>query len=887
MAVVMLAYNSGKYIQKALDSIIDQSLDFRDIQIIVVNDASNDNTKSVVEEYIKEYPKNITLINNDENRGPAYSRNVGLQNVNAEFVNFLDSDDCISRNAFEKAYLFLKNHEEIDIASIPIYYFGIKNRPHNLNFKFSKTQVINLDEHPEYIQLSGPSSFFRFERLKHYRFNENLRVSEDPLLINQMLIDNPNIGFINGAKYYYRQDTLQNSLIATSTSHKSYFTSRVDNYFIGLINYAINKKGYVPKFIQHILMYDLQWIVEIRFIHLLLSQSEIDELYDKIFFILKYIDSDVIYHQLSLPIELKHHLALLKDHGTAYRLNKDNFQEDFNLNTVYIDNYEFLDKDKIYISGVLTNFLRSTDVYAIADGKIYNTNKLNFTQRRNFSLDFDYGYNHSFDVVLPVKPGMEISFKTNASNLLIDYNQTSRLSGTSRYRFSKDYLSIDCRNHIQIIEKTITKGVKLELSVLKQILKEKKQGWRTGILLRILYFMFYFYFRNKHIWIFMDLPNSSGDNGYFLFKKAIKSDKLKNIKKYYVFSKSKNLHETFSEQENKYVASSKFMKARTLSGFITPNEEFERLKKIGNVLQYKSIKHRLYLLFADYIIASHPDNGIIYPFWGNYHHLSGLARSKTIFLQHGVTKDDISYWFNRYDKRIGLIVTVSDLEKESFLNPKYGYDESCIKVLGFPRLDFLEKGEDKKEIVLMPSWRRQHSQLSEDEFIQTDYFKSINELMNNEYLIKFLKSKGYRLIFKPHRNVLKFIDSFDIPDEAELGSEMSYNEIFNHASMMITDYSSVAFDFAYLKKPLIYYHHDDDYHFNLDDSYFKYDTMGFGPVATQIDELKDEIIRLVENDCQMDEKYIKRVDDFFKYTDKNNSKRVIDKILEFDEMFYY
>ena len=79
MAVVIPAYNSAKYIQKALDSIINQSLDFRDIQIIVVNDASNDSTKSVVEEYIKEYPKNITLINNDENRGPAYSRNVGLK----------------------------------------------------------------------------------------------------------------------------------------------------------------------------------------------------------------------------------------------------------------------------------------------------------------------------------------------------------------------------------------------------------------------------------------------------------------------------------------------------------------------------------------------------------------------------------------------------------------------------------------------------------------------------------------------------------------------------------------------------------------------------------------------------------------------------------------
>ena len=263
MAVVMPAYNTGKYISKALDSIINQSLDFKNIQVIIVNDASCDNTAQIAEKYQRKYPKNITVINNESNQGPGYSRNIGLTYVDAEFVNFLDSDDYISKHAFKKAYIFLKNHPEVDIASIPIYYFGVKKGPHNLNFKFDKTQVVDLEEHPEFIQLSGPSSFFRYEKLKDYSFNELLRVSEDPLLINQMLIDNPKIGFLHGVKYHYRQNALQNSLIATSTSFKSYFTTRIDHYFIRLLNYALDKRGNVPKFIQHVLMYDLQWICEI------------------------------------------------------------------------------------------------------------------------------------------------------------------------------------------------------------------------------------------------------------------------------------------------------------------------------------------------------------------------------------------------------------------------------------------------------------------------------------------------------------------------------------------------------------------------------------------------------------------------------------------------
>ena len=136
-------------------------------------------------------------------------------------------------------------------------------------------------------------------------------------------------------------------------------------------------------------------------------------------------------------------------------------------------------------------------------------------------------------------------------------------------------------------------------------------------------------------------------------------------------------------------------------------------------------------------------------------------------------------------------------------------------------------------------------------------------------------------------DVVKFINAFNIPQEVQLGNDISYNEIFNHASLMITDYSSVAFDFAYLKKPLIYYHSDNDYHFDVDKSYFKYDTMGFGPVCKTHDALKAEIINSIENKCQMEEKYIKRVDGFFKYIDKNNSERVIDAILDFDKTFYY
>ena len=190
----MAAYNSENYISSAIESIINQSLDFkRNIQIIIIDDSSTDHTANVGRYYQEEYPENILFLRNDKNYGPAYSRNRGLGHAQGEFINFLDSDDYITEYAFSQALELFKKHDEIDIVSMPIYYFGSRQGEHPLNYKFHKTQVINLNEKPEYPQLSGASSFFRSSKLKDYKFEESLQISEDPLLINHMLLDNPNI----------------------------------------------------------------------------------------------------------------------------------------------------------------------------------------------------------------------------------------------------------------------------------------------------------------------------------------------------------------------------------------------------------------------------------------------------------------------------------------------------------------------------------------------------------------------------------------------------------------------------------------------------------------------------------------------------------------------
>jgi CDP-glycerol glycerophosphotransferase (TagB/SpsB family) len=234
-----------------------------------------------------------------------------------------------------------------------------------------------------------------------------------------------------------------------------------------------------------------------------------------------------------------------------------------------------------------------------------------------------------------------------------------------------------------------------------------------------------------------------------------------------------------------------------------------------------------------------------------------------------------------------LILTSARTEYDSFFSPdsQYNYNDSIVQLLGLPRHDFREKLEDRKEIVVMPSWRRSLEHLNEEQFKNSEFYMAYNSLLTNEKLIEFLDARGYTLIFKPHHNLNTHLHLFERHPLVEFdnsspdGNVHTYNEIFNHSSLLITDYSSAVFDFAYIKKPILYYHSVEDYHFDIENSFFDYEKMGFGEIAKSLEGLVNLIMNYVNCNCEMKDKYKKRVDDFFEYHDKNNCKRVYEFIL--------
>ena len=432
-------------------------------------------------------------------------------------------------------------------------------------------------------------------------------------------------------------------------------------------------------------------------------------------------------------------------------------------------------------------------------------------------------------------------------NLPITFEKHARLSTSSNYLIKDNNIVVFKDNSFYLTSYSFIKMLKLEYKCLMKIYDDKGPYYTSALAFRLIYLILYPFLRNKKIWLFMDRRNAADDNGEQLFKYAL--SRKDNVKKYF----------TVSEDSKDY---------SRLAG------------KYKNVLPFYSIKQRLIYLFADKIISSHPDENILNPFYAKNGDLySGLITSEKYFLQHGVTKDNISKWIRKYDKDLSLILTVSPLERKSFLGEDYNYSPEIIQTLGFPRFDNLENNNLKKQILIMPSWR-EYLQKSEFVLKNSRYFKGLNDLLNNEELIGYAKNRGYKIIFKPHPNLAKFIHLFDLDESIIADDKKSYQDLFNESELLITDYSSVAFDFSYLKKPVIYYQYSDDYNFDLSESYFDYKTMGFGEVIKKEDDLIKLIKGYLDNNCEMKEVYKKRVDNFYKYNDQNNSKRVYNWIYE-------
>ncbi|WGK69965.1 glycosyltransferase family 2 protein [Candidatus Haliotispira prima] len=151
VSIIIPVYNVERYLRECLESVINQTLE--QIQIIIVNDASPDNSWKIIEEYKNRNPK-IEVLTHEQNLGANESRNTGLSAVKGQYIFFLDNDDTISLDACEKLYNIAVQHDA-DIVGCPIRRTDISNT------ETLRTDYFNNKEIREYIGEDIYQAYFR------------------------------------------------------------------------------------------------------------------------------------------------------------------------------------------------------------------------------------------------------------------------------------------------------------------------------------------------------------------------------------------------------------------------------------------------------------------------------------------------------------------------------------------------------------------------------------------------------------------------------------------------------------------------------------------------------------------------------------------------------
>lgn len=325
--------------------------------------------------------------------------------------------------------------------------------------------------------------------------------------------------------------------------------------------------------------------------------------------------------------------------------------------------------------------------------------------------------------------------------------------------------------------------------------------------------------------------------------------------------------------------------------------DFEKMKQYGRVVDFNSDEYKRLFLRADALVSSSADGPVINPFGSGRKWLSDLIACKFVFLQHGVIKDDLSDWLRKTSKDIALFVTSAPRERESILQGAYGYGEDEVLLSGLPRHDellaeaasFSRTGEGL--VCIMPTWRKSlagkvvagsdiHEPL--EGFEKTAFFRFYQALIADARLNDALRANGYRARFVLHPSLEQESFRFEGTDAVEIAKGCDYRRMFLDADLVVTDYSSAVFDFALLRKPIVYAQFDKEEFYAghlYSEGYFSYEEDGFGPMCGDLDSTVDAIIAALESGCEMAPEYRRRADEFFFEPDRPRCEIVCDAVL--------
>lgn len=222
VSIIIPFYNSREYLNKCLESVINQTL--KEVEVLLIDDASSDNSFEIAKTFA-EKDNRIKLIKNKKNSGQGYSRNLGIEIAQGEYIAFLDSDDWIEPEIYEKLYNRAKE-TDADIIKCQFYHVHDQKeekyrytnliKDYDKVYKYSDTPLVLLGQSISFVWNGMyKKSFLQAKKLK---FN-NTKQSEDALFHWQTTIEAEKLVFMEDYLYYYNKN---NAFSETTKIKKRY-----------------------------------------------------------------------------------------------------------------------------------------------------------------------------------------------------------------------------------------------------------------------------------------------------------------------------------------------------------------------------------------------------------------------------------------------------------------------------------------------------------------------------------------------------------------------------------------------------------------------------------------------------------------------------------------
>ena len=301
--------------------------------------------------------------------------------------------------------------------------------------------------------------------------------------------------------------------------------------------------------------------------------------------------------------------------------------------------------------------------------------------------------------------------------------------------------------------------------------------------------------------------------------------------------------------------------------------DWPRLQAEGfRLIPFGGMEHKTLFLLAKNLISSQMDR-YVYSFLEDDHY-KDVRRCNYISLQHGVICNDLSPWLNSVD--MDIFVTSTTGEYHSIVDDGTGYALTAKEVarIGQARHDSLAVASPaERRIFIMPTWRdnltgawdgtgqrREYNPA----FAASAFAQGWRHLLCSPALGALGRRYGYEIVFWPHPCLRDYLEEFNLPAYIRTPAGESIQSLLQSSGLLITDYSSIAFDMAALRRPVIYYHFESHAHFlesqGRRTGYFQHERDGFGPVCRSLEELLAALEKNLAAGCLPEARYLDRME---------------------------